>query len=99
MVSFSALEKHTHITGLDVIVKSFYLILDDVKRKPYDLLDFTQTQFDRDHLEFNVNIHDMEAQLQVRSLPAIARAAKSLAIPAACRCACTAAAVPCSLHM
>jgi hypothetical protein len=42
------------------------LLADDVKRKPYDLLDFFRNQFDRDFLEFNVNIHDLEIQLQVR---------------------------------
>lgn len=64
VMSFSALEEHTHISGLEGIVAAFYKILDDVKRKPYDLLNFAATQFDRDHLEFNVNIHDMEANLQ-----------------------------------
>jgi dynein heavy chain, axonemal len=29
-----------------------------------DLLDFYNTQFDRDYLEFNVNIHDLEMNLQ-----------------------------------
>lgn len=29
-----------------------------------DLLDFFNTQFDRDYLEFNVNIHDLEMNLQ-----------------------------------
>jgi dynein heavy chain len=47
------------------VIKSFYQIVDDVKRKPYDLLDYTRNQFDRDYLELNVNIHDLEIQLQV----------------------------------
>jgi hypothetical protein len=46
------------------VLKAFWAIVDDVKRKPYDLLDFSRTQFDRDYLEFNVNIHDMEISLQ-----------------------------------
>ena len=50
------------------MIKSFYKIVDDVKRKPYDLLDYTRNQFDRDYLEFNVNIHDLEIQLQVRDI-------------------------------
>jgi dynein heavy chain len=41
------------------------MIVDDVKRKPYDLLDYSRNQFDRDYLEFNVNIHDLEISLQV----------------------------------
>lgn len=46
------------------MLKVFWSIVDDVKRKPYDLLDFCRTQFDRDYLEFNVNIHDLEISLQ-----------------------------------
>lgn len=46
------------------MLKAFWAIVDDVKRKPYDLLDFSRTQFDRDYLEFNVNIHDLEISLQ-----------------------------------
>lgn len=52
--------------GLSSILRSFYGIVEDVKRKPYDLLDFQRTAFDRDHLEFNVQLHDLEMQLQVR---------------------------------
>lgn len=63
---FSTLEQHTHIEGLEQMIKSLNNIIDDVKRKPYDLLDFARNQFDRDFLEFNVNIHDLEIQLQVR---------------------------------
>lgn len=61
---FSTLEQHTHIEGLENMIKSLLNIIDDVKRKPYDLLDFVRTQFDRDFLEFNVNIHDLETHLQ-----------------------------------
>lgn len=52
-------------SGLEGVLKSFYGIVDDVKRKPYDLLDYARNQFDRDYLEFNVNIHDLEINLQV----------------------------------
>jgi len=61
---FSTLEQHTHIEGLEHMIKNLNSIIDDVKRKPYDLLDFYRNQFDRDFLEFNVNIHDLEIQLQ-----------------------------------
>uniref|UniRef100_A0A383W453 AAA+ ATPase domain-containing protein n=1 Tax=Tetradesmus obliquus TaxID=3088 RepID=A0A383W453_TETOB len=60
---FSSLEQHTHIAGLETVLKSLYTIIDDVKRKPYDLLDYSRNQFDRDYLEFNVNIHDLEISL------------------------------------
>lgn len=61
---FSSLAQYTHLDGLDQMIKNFYNIVDDIKRKPYDLLDFYRTQFDRDFLEFNVNIHDLELALQ-----------------------------------
>lgn len=52
------------LSGLEGVLKSFWMIVDDVKRKPYDLLDFTRNQFERDYLEFDVNIHDLEISLQ-----------------------------------
>lgn len=47
------------------MLKAFYVIVDDIRRKPYDLLDYTKNTFDRDYLEFNVNIHDLDSQMQV----------------------------------
>nr|Q39575.1 RecName: Full=Dynein gamma chain, flagellar outer arm [Chlamydomonas reinhardtii]7KZM_C Chain C, Dynein gamma chain, flagellar outer arm [Chlamydomonas reinhardtii]7KZN_C Chain C, Dynein gamma chain, flagellar outer arm [Chlamydomonas reinhardtii]7KZO_C Chain C, Dynein gamma chain, flagellar outer arm [Chlamydomonas reinhardtii]8GLV_AD Chain AD, Dynein gamma chain, flagellar outer arm [Chlamydomonas reinhardtii]8GLV_AX Chain AX, Dynein gamma chain, flagellar outer arm [Chlamydomonas reinhar len=61
---FSSLEQHTHIEGLDTMLKSLNNIIDDVKRKPYDLLDYSRNAFDTDFLEFNVQINDLELQLQ-----------------------------------
>jgi dynein heavy chain len=61
---FSTLAEHTHIDGLEEMIQNFFKITDDFKRKPYDLLDYTKNQFDRDFLEFNVNIHDLEMALQ-----------------------------------
>jgi dynein heavy chain len=58
------LAEHTHIDGLEEMIQNFFKITDDFKRKPYDLLDYTKNQFDRDFLEFNVNIHDLEMALQ-----------------------------------
>lgn len=66
--------------GLEQIIKSFYSIVDDVKRKPYDLLDFSRTQYERDMLEFEVNIHDLEMGLQVGWLTRGASASMSLVI-------------------
>ena len=40
-------------------------VVEDIKKRPYDLLDFSRTQFDRDLLEFSVQINDLEAALQV----------------------------------
>lgn len=41
---FSTLEQHTHIEGLDQMIRNLNNIIDDVKRKPYDLLDFFRNQ-------------------------------------------------------
>jgi hypothetical protein len=53
--------------GLEAVLRSFYQIVEDVKRKPYDLLDYARNTFDRDYLEFNVNIHDLDSQMQARA--------------------------------
>ena len=61
---FSVLATHTHIDGLEQMIKNFFGIVDDFKKKSYDLLDYRNSQFDRDYLEFNVNIHELETALQ-----------------------------------
>jgi dynein heavy chain len=60
---FTMLAKH-NIEGMDSLIENFFKIVDEFKRKPYDLLDFTKNQFDRDFLEFNVSIHELETALQ-----------------------------------
>jgi dynein heavy chain len=60
---FSALANH-EIEGMDNLIKSFIQIVDDFKRKPYDLLNYSQNTFDRDFLEFNVNVAELETALQ-----------------------------------
>jgi len=35
-------------------------VLDAFMRKPYDLLDYHKSHFDRDYLEFNANIQELE---------------------------------------
>lgn len=47
----------------------FGKILEEVRRKPYDLLDTSQTIFERDYLEFNVHISDLETAVQVITIP------------------------------
>jgi len=61
---FSSMSEHTHIEGLEAVIDRFKQIADDMKRKPYDLLDFTDSKFDRDLMDFDVQIHDLETQLQ-----------------------------------
>ena len=59
---FNTLAETNTIDGMNGMIKRFFVI--EFKRKPYDLLDYTKNQYDRDFLEFNVNIHDLETQLQ-----------------------------------
>ena len=40
-------------------------MVEDLKRRPYDLLDYSRTQFDRDLLEWDVHINDLELGMQV----------------------------------
>ena len=46
------------------LIGTFFSIVDEFRKKPYDLLDYTKNQFDRDYLEFNVSIHELETALQ-----------------------------------
>ena len=62
---FSSLACHKQIDGMETMNKKFTQIINHFRRKPYDFLDYTKNQFDRDYLEFNVSIHDLEASLQV----------------------------------
>ena len=64
MHQFSTLAEHTHIDGLEDMIKNFFDIADDMKKKPYDLLDFFKSDFDRDFIKFNINIHELETTLQ-----------------------------------
>lgn len=66
---FSTVEQFTTLSdkkleGLEGLMASFFALVADFKRKPYDLLDFQMNQFDRDYLEFNANIHELESSLQ-----------------------------------
>jgi len=52
------------LEGLEGLMKNFFSMVGDFKRKPYDLFDFQLNQFDRDYLEFLANIHELESSLQ-----------------------------------
>lgn len=45
--------------------KKFTTIVRLFRGKPYDFLDYTKNQFDRDYLEFNNAISELESSLQV----------------------------------
>jgi dynein heavy chain len=62
-LQFKALSKH-NFEGVDAILKQFYAIIDAFKKKSYDLLDYNNTKFDRDFVQFNVNISQLDTDLQ-----------------------------------
>jgi len=61
---FGGLVEQTHVEGLGPTIKRFTELRDDMKRKPYALLDWRDARFDRDLLDFEVQVHDLETQLQ-----------------------------------
>ena len=61
---FEELAKNKHIDGLEALLKTFFRAAEELKRKPYDPLDYRNNQFDRDYLDFNVSVHDLETSLQ-----------------------------------
>mmetsp|Transcript_13743 Transcript_13743/g.31844 ORF Transcript_13743/g.31844 Transcript_13743/m.31844 type:complete len:4493 (+) Transcript_13743:136-13614(+) len=60
---FSMLSNHK-IEGMEHLIQNFFNLVEDFKKKPYDLLDYTKNTFDRDFLEYNVNIAELETALQ-----------------------------------
>eukprot|EP00931_Biecheleriopsis_adriatica_P081370 TRINITY_DN5469_c0_g1_i3.p1 TRINITY_DN5469_c0_g1~~TRINITY_DN5469_c0_g1_i3.p1 ORF type:complete len:4660 (-),score=1275.41 TRINITY_DN5469_c0_g1_i3:88-14067(-) len=50
--------------GIHQLVGAFQSIVDDFKTKRHDLLDFLNNRFDRDYVEFNVRISELESALQ-----------------------------------
>jgi len=60
---FSSLALH-NVEGMEILIQRFFDIMIEFKRKPYDLLDFTKNAFDRDYLEYTVNIGELEQQVQ-----------------------------------
>ena len=60
---FSNLSRH-NVEGMEGLLANFSAVLKDFMRKPYDLLDYHRSHFDRDYLEFNANIQELEAALQ-----------------------------------
>ena len=50
--------------GMEQLIQSFNNILEEFKNKRHDLLDFHNNRFDRDYVEFNVRIGELETSLQ-----------------------------------
>jgi dynein heavy chain len=63
ILQFSALANNK-VEGMEPLINQFFSLVDDFKKKPYDLLDYTKNTFDRDFLEYNVNIAELETMLQ-----------------------------------
>eukprot|EP00820_Chromera_velia_P029268 Cvel_12266.t1-p1 / transcript=Cvel_12266.t1 / gene=Cvel_12266 / organism=Chromera_velia_CCMP2878 / gene_product=Dynein gamma chain, flagellar outer arm, putative / transcript_product=Dynein gamma chain, flagellar outer arm, putative / location=Cvel_scaffold794:55107-67642(+) / protein_length=1727 / sequence_SO=supercontig / SO=protein_coding / is_pseudo=false len=60
---FQSLSQH-RFEGMETLVDAFRTIMEEFKSKRHDLLDFHSNRFDRDYVEFNVRISDLEAALQ-----------------------------------
>lgn len=60
---FHALVEHK-LEGIEPLLLVFERILAEFKDKKHDLLDFHSNKFDRDYVEFNVRIGELETSLQ-----------------------------------
>lgn len=60
---FRALGQHA-LEGMDTLLASFHTIINEFRANKHDLLDFHNNKFDRDYVEFNIQISDLEASLQ-----------------------------------
>jgi dynein heavy chain len=56
---FKALAKHK-MEGMEGLITEFFKIIDGFKAKRHDLLGYHNNQFDRDYVEFNVKISELE---------------------------------------
>merc|ERR1711871_1832880 len=60
---FQSLGQH-RFDGMELLTDSFNQIMNEFRNKRHDLLDFHHNRFDRDYVEFNVRISDLESALQ-----------------------------------
>lgn len=56
---YTTLAQHK-LEGLDELIGFFFSLIDGFKRKRHDLLDFQRNEFDRDYVEFNARIQELE---------------------------------------
>ena len=52
------------LEGMEELIELFHAIVRDFRQKRHDLLDYHNNKFDRDYVEFNVKISDLEGSLQ-----------------------------------
>jgi dynein heavy chain len=60
---FKTLSQH-NLENINPILKSFDVVQQNLKNKFHDLLNFQDNTFDRDFVEFNVGVANVETQLQ-----------------------------------
>jgi dynein heavy chain len=60
---FNSLSKNK-LEGMERLIEQFHQIVKEFRQKRHDLLDYHNNKFDRDYVEFNVKITDLEAALQ-----------------------------------
>jgi len=66
---FSTIEQFTSLSmnkleGMESLIDRFHKIKREFRSKGHDLLDYKENKFDRDYVEFNVRISDLEVSLQ-----------------------------------
>ena len=59
---FSSLSNQK-LEGIEQLMNQFHRIKQDLKSKKHDLLDYQNNKFDRDFVELNVQIADLESSL------------------------------------
>jgi len=60
---FNSLSKNK-LEGMEKLIELFHQIVKDFRLKRHDLLAYHKNNFDRDYVEFNVKITELEARLQ-----------------------------------
>ena len=60
----SLAENRKELDDMDHIIELFRKIVNDFRKNRHALLDYNNNKFDRDYVEFNVKITDLEASLQ-----------------------------------
>ena len=66
---FSTIDQFTSLSrnkleGMENLIEQFHIIVKEFRQKRHDLLDYHKNTFDRDYVEFNVKISDLEGALQ-----------------------------------
>lgn len=63
MQQFRSLEEQ-RFEGLDPLIAAFKEVVNNFRKKGHDLLDFQINKFDRDYVDFNIKMNELELSLQ-----------------------------------